>query len=364
MTEFFTDDQVEEFAKLIPADCNAEDRARYLHLIKRTGLDPLARQVYLLPRRNRMKNGGYELRHITVTGIDGYRLIADRTGKLAGRDKNEYDMDGDKILAAHVTIYKMVEGVRCGFTATAQWSEYNANQGMWKSMPKNQIAKCAEAAALRMGFPADFSGIYVIDELDQDRSVSSGVETSAGPGNTPASDSFDPAPGEVYDGFVTQYSAPGKNPETDRRMPGAVTVALTQEKNGKTLTAEKKVTFFQYPPMVDAEALDAAIAAQTPVQFSFKTNTKGTVTYENLNNLVISENVGPDAKQQLKELITIVADKKTVSFETALSMYTGLNDLDEVDGMFGDEVADIVAEVEKAIGSGHTSDTQKDPESF
>jgi RecT family len=74
---------------------------------------------------------------------------------------------------ATVTVYRMVEGVRVPFTASARWAEYvQANKegqpvAMWKKMPYLMLAKVAEALALRKAFPNDLSGVYTNEEMAQ-----------------------------------------------------------------------------------------------------------------------------------------------------------------------------------------------------
>jgi hypothetical protein len=72
--------------------------------------------------------------------------------------------------AASVTVWRLVQGTRCSFTATARWSEYypgDAAGTMWRKMPHTMLAKCAEALALRKGFPRQLAGLYAKEELDQ-----------------------------------------------------------------------------------------------------------------------------------------------------------------------------------------------------
>lgn len=133
----------------------------FLYHCRKTGLDPLARQIYLVKR-----SGSATIQ----TGIDGYRLVADRTGKYAGNDDYEYDNAEERPQWAKARIWKIVEGVRCPFEATARWSQYfpGDSQGfMWKKMPHLMLGKCAEALALRKAFPAELSGLYTKEEMEQ-----------------------------------------------------------------------------------------------------------------------------------------------------------------------------------------------------
>jgi phage recombination protein Bet len=137
----------------------------FIHQCRKTGLDPLAKQIYFQRRKN--KDGSFTM--TIITGIDGYRLIADRTGKYAGNDDPIFD-DEENPTKATVTVYKMVDGQKCPFTASARWSQYFPGEYlgfMWKKMPHLMLGKCAEALALRKAFPAELSGVYTEEEMHQ-----------------------------------------------------------------------------------------------------------------------------------------------------------------------------------------------------
>jgi phage recombination protein Bet len=137
----------------------------FAYAVRRTGLDPFMRQLYAVKRKN--KDGTFSM--TIQTGIDGYRLTADRTGLYAGSDDPVLDNEETPNKAV-VTVYKMVQGVRCPFTASARWNEYYPGQAqgfMWDKMPCLMLGKVAEALALRKAFPAELSGIYTTEEMDQ-----------------------------------------------------------------------------------------------------------------------------------------------------------------------------------------------------
>jgi phage recombination protein Bet len=146
---------------------NETDLAFFAIQCKRTGLDPITRQIYALPI------GG----KLTITAsIDGLRLIAERSGKYEGQTPAMWCGDDGKWLdvwldvkpprACKVGVYK--SGFREALYATALFNEYVTTSGpMWKKMPALMISKVAESLALRKAFPNEMSGIYSENELDQ-----------------------------------------------------------------------------------------------------------------------------------------------------------------------------------------------------
>jgi phage recombination protein Bet len=160
----FPPDQVDLIRRTIAAGATDDELALFVGQCKRTGLDPFSRQIHFVKRSGKMT---------IQTGIDGYRLIADRTGLYAGNDDPIFD-DEAKPRRATVTVWKLVQGVRCPFTSTARWEQYypGETQGfMWKKMPHLMLGKCAEALALRKAFPHELSGIYTTDEMESPEEV-------------------------------------------------------------------------------------------------------------------------------------------------------------------------------------------------
>jgi len=164
----------------IDNDVTNAELASFLHLCQRTQLDPFSRQIYLIGRWDRKQNRKV---FTPQTGIDGYRVVAHRvvtqTGQTFGYEDTIWcDQSGQwsdvwlsdqPPAAAKVTVLR--NGQR--FSAVALFQEYvqtnreGARTGMWAKMAANQIAKCAEALALRKAFPHDLAGVYTAEEMAQ-----------------------------------------------------------------------------------------------------------------------------------------------------------------------------------------------------
>lgn len=171
-----TREQLDLIKRTIAEGATDDELALFLHYADRSGLDPLRRQVYCIVR------GQGERRRATFqTSIDGYRSIAARTKVYAGNDDYVYDEGiseyahivsgrGEHPETATARVWKIVEGERVAFTATARWSEYIPPRGQdlqWQKMPYLMLGKCAESLALRKAFPEELGGMYTDDEMQQ-----------------------------------------------------------------------------------------------------------------------------------------------------------------------------------------------------
>jgi len=199
----FSDAQLKLIRRSVARRCTSAEFDEFMAVSAQCGLDPLRRQIAPLivsaddPDRRRL---------IPWTTIDGLRVIAARHKDYRPMDEApiiEYDqgrIDEGKnplgIVRAEVRAWKASDGVWHAVVGEAWWDEFapmrrpsaamrseTAGVGRsaadttakvsechlepsWRRMGRVMIAKCAEAQALRRGWPDLLSGLYGEEELN------------------------------------------------------------------------------------------------------------------------------------------------------------------------------------------------------
>lgn len=214
----WSETQLSLIRRTVAVDCNEAEFGMFIHTCKAVRLDPLRRQIYAFV----FNKADPDKRRLTiVTGIDGYRSISARSSDYRPSDKPiliEYDSNLRNpltnplgIVRAEVTLYKFAHGHWHPVVADAYWEEYapvitdqgeftweetdekwpngkpkkrkvfaadavpvsrlDPSKNGWIKSPRNMIGKCAEAKAHRMGWPDDYAGVYLQEEVDRSHSI-------------------------------------------------------------------------------------------------------------------------------------------------------------------------------------------------
>lgn len=170
-------ERIELWKRTFMKGASDDELVLFEEICKRTGLSPEMKQIHPVPREDwKTKKTVYTFQ----VSIDGYRLLAERTGNYApGREPTFTYDDEKRLISATAYVKKRTsDGTWHEVAATAFYDEYvqtfkDKDTGkqeptkFWKMMEHNQLSKCAEALALRKSFPADLSNIYTIDEMKQ-----------------------------------------------------------------------------------------------------------------------------------------------------------------------------------------------------
>ncbi len=132
------------------------------------GLDPMQKPVHIVPIWDSKAD---QMRDVVMPGIGLYRTQAARSNAYGGITEPEFGPDITERLGevevtfpqwCKVTVKRRLpDGSLADFTAVERWKENYATakrnvatpNAMWKKRPYGQLAKCAQAQALRMAFP-------------------------------------------------------------------------------------------------------------------------------------------------------------------------------------------------------------------
>lgn len=182
----FTEDQIGLIKRTVCKDATDDELSLFLAVCQRTRLDPFRKQIYSIARRTwNAERRDYDVVRSIQTGIDGFRVIADRTKEVDGQEGpfwcgpegewKEVWLDSNlPPVAAKVIVHR--KGSRFPFVGVARfdaYAQFYKDDGKWKltsmwlKMGDVMIAKCAEALALRKGFPEELGELRTTEEMGQ-----------------------------------------------------------------------------------------------------------------------------------------------------------------------------------------------------
>lgn len=154
----WTPEQMSLITDVVAKNATPDELKLFLYRCNKMGLDPLKPGMVHFIKYNLSSPG------TIVVGIEGFRSIAARTGKMSGI-KRGVIMEGGKLVAGWCEVYRSDWSHPA--REEAPFAEYTTGKGPWAKMPMTMIKKVAEAAALRMAFPDDLGGVYERAEMDQ-----------------------------------------------------------------------------------------------------------------------------------------------------------------------------------------------------
>lgn len=162
----FSKEVIETYRKAVFKEGTDAEFDVFLSMVYKTGLDPLARQIYAIKLQGKVS---------TIASIDGLRLVAERSGKYAGQvgpfwcgeDGQWKDVWLDKKPPAAARVGILRQDFKDPCWGIAVFKSYSRPSPTWDKMPDVMIAKCAESLGLRKAFPMELSGIYSEEEMDQ-----------------------------------------------------------------------------------------------------------------------------------------------------------------------------------------------------
>ena len=154
---------------------------------KAKGLDPIKKPIAIIPFKKKWKEGNKWMEkqdYQIIPTAESVKVVASRAN-WAGNDDyiygqeqefksyNNYNNNEIKITApewGQVTVYKIVGGMRCAFMGPKVYfnerCSFNTN---WVKQPMAMFNKCILTASLRNACPEECAGMYISEELNDDR---------------------------------------------------------------------------------------------------------------------------------------------------------------------------------------------------
>ena len=220
---------------------------------KQAGLDPIQKPVHIVPMWN---SKARQTMDVVMPGIGLYRTIAARSGQYGGISEPEFGPDITKNIggveitypqSCKVTAKRIVNNQIVEFSAIERWTENYALKGgkekliapnaMWARRPYAQLAKCAEAQALRKAFP-EVGAAPTAEEMEGKETIERDI--------TPA------VPAEDVSEYVTAISLC----ETMNQLQGVFSGAYKELKSKESIKAITDAKDDKKKELINAEVVE------------------------------------------------------------------------------------------------------------
>lgn len=204
--------QIALIKRTVAKDCDANEFDHFMAVAEQLQLDPLRKQICAMVFS---KDDAKKRSMSIIVQIDGLRAIANRCGDYRAASTSphiEYDAalkapdNPLGIVRCEIVLWRFAHGEWHPQVGEAYWDEFapvkdiaeegwewidtgefwpdtgkpkkrkqpkgggeivRGVEGNWAKMGRIMIAKCAEAQALRKGWPEQFSGVYVEEEMQR-----------------------------------------------------------------------------------------------------------------------------------------------------------------------------------------------------
>lgn len=193
----YSAEQILTIKRTVSVDHNDLEFDLFMEACRSYKLDPFRKQIFSIIYS---KDNAQKRKQTIIVSRDGCRVLAQRCGDYRPSSKPsvfEYDKDAKGptnpkgIVSCTVELWKQDRsGDWFPVIGEADWDEFAPvkeewaydpergkrqptgqmtldSSGQWAKMPKVMLRKCAEAQALRAGWPDTFGGIYQEEEMDR-----------------------------------------------------------------------------------------------------------------------------------------------------------------------------------------------------
>jgi len=163
----FTPEQKDMITNWICKDANDIEIQVFLETCRELKLSPFLKEVYFFKNSWWSRKENKQIENCVIgVGINGYRKIAERTGRYAPGKATEYQLDNSGMpISATAYVKKLTDdGTWHEVACTVFMAEFPG--AAKSSMPFHKLGINAESHALRRAFPEAYNGIYSKEEIE------------------------------------------------------------------------------------------------------------------------------------------------------------------------------------------------------